>query len=652
MYAGRTGRRARRRRARGPAPAAAGPRSRRRTRRPSRSSRSTCCGGEDRGGQQAEPVAEGGHAEHQPEPAERPDPQDRRAARRARTGRRARPRPARCPTPVAVDRPRRRRRPARPSTRLLATVWRWRHLRVDACRGHRAASAARAPTVVRCWIMRRPILVRLDRRHPLIADGPSSDAIADRWRRGRTSTRAAFAFCPIRVTVQACDRAVAGPTAHRRARPRRVDAARRHRRARLDAATAALDPPFAVLDATPSTPTPPPWSRRAAGKPIRVASKSVRCRDAARATCWPGPGWRGVMAYTLPEAIWLVRSRRQRRHPGRLPDRGPGRAGRAGRRSDELAAAITLMVDSVDQLDLVDAVVAARPAGPTLRVCLDLDASWRPLGRRAHVGVRRSPLHSPAAGRRAGRRGSSRRPGFRLVGLMSYEAQIAGLGDAPPGRPLYGRRDPGRCSAGRYAELLRRRGAAVAAVREHADLEFVNGGGTGSVAATAADPSVTEVDRRLRAVRADPVRRLPGLAPDAGRVLRRCRWSAGPAPGMVTVHGGGWIASGPADRPGCRCRCCPAGLRLLGDRGRRRGADPAGRARPRTRCASATGSGSATPRPASCASTSTSCTWSRGDAVDRRAADLPRRARARRSSDARSTGSAVDRPERLTWRCR
>lgn len=71
---------------------------------------------------------------------------------------------------------------------------------------------------------------------------------------------------------------------------------------------------------------------------------------------------------------------------------------------------------------------------------------------------------------------------------MSYEAQIAGLGDAPPGRPAYGRavRAMQRRS---LAELLRRRAAAVAAVRAHADLEFVNGGGTGSIAATGSDPS-------------------------------------------------------------------------------------------------------------------------------------------------------------------
>ena len=129
---------------------------------------------------------------------------------------------------------------------------------------------------------------------------------------------------------------------------------------------------------------------------------------------------------------------------------------------------------------------------------------------------------------------------------------------------------------GSHRELLAGAGAAVAAVREHADLEFVNGGGTGSVAATSADPAVTEVTAgsglygptlfdAYRAWRPTPA------AFFACAVVRR------PAPGIATVLGGGWIASGPAAAAGCPGPWLPAGLKLLGARGRRRGADPAGR---------------------------------------------------------------------------
>ena len=107
------------------------------------------------------------------------------------------------------------------------------------------------------------------------------------------------------------------------------------------------------------------------------------------------------------------------------------------------------------------------------------------------MGVRRSPIHSPAQAATLAA-AIATRAGFRLVAVMSYEAQIAGLGDAPPGRAVRGAaiRVMQRRS---LPEIIARRGAVVAAVREHADLEFVNGGGTGSIAETAADPAVTEV---------------------------------------------------------------------------------------------------------------------------------------------------------------
>jgi D-serine deaminase-like pyridoxal phosphate-dependent protein len=116
------------------------------------------------------------------------------------------------------------------------------------------------------------------------------------------------------------------------------------------------------------------------------------------------------------------------------------------------------------------------------------------------------------------------------------------------------------------AELADRRGRAVAAVREIADLEFVNGGGTGSVAATTADPAVTELTAgsglygptlfdAYRAWRPQPA------AYFATAVVRR------PGPGMVTVHGGGWIASGPAERSRLPRPVLPEGLTLLSTEG-------------------------------------------------------------------------------------
>ncbi|MGN9905953.1 amino acid deaminase/aldolase [Phytohabitans sp. LJ34] len=330
-------------------------------------------------------------------------------------------------------------------------------------------------------------------------------------------------------------------------------------RERLDKATAELDPPFAVVDLAAFDANARDLARRAAGKPLRVASKSVRSRaliERALAT----PGWHGVMSYTLAEAIWLVRTGMT--HDVLLAYPTADRSALCELAADPgLAAAITLMVDGPAQLDLVDS-VAAPGHRAEIRVCLDLDGSWRPLG--LHIGVRRSPVHTATTAGKVAREIASRR-GFRLVGLMAYDAQIAGLGDAPPQQALRGFAIR-LMQGGSYRDLLRRRGAALAAVREHADVELFNSGGTGSVAATAADPAVTEVTAGsglygpalfdgYRAWRPEPA------AFFALAVVRR------PAQGFVTVSGGGWIASGQTHASRQPVPWLPAGLRLVGTEG-------------------------------------------------------------------------------------
>lgn len=328
---------------------------------------------------------------------------------------------------------------------------------------------------------------------------------------------------------------------------------------RFDLATAALASPVAIVDLAAFDGNADAMAANAAGKPLRVASKSVRCRAALRRVL-ARPGWSGVLCYTLPEALWLVSD-------GLTTDAVVGypttdRPALARLAADPAArAAVTIMVDAVEQLDFVDSVVPPDAREP-IRVCIDLDGSWKPGG--LHIGVRRSPVHAaPTAGRLAA--AIAGRRGFRLVGLMCYEAQIAGLGDRPPGQPVRGMAIRAIQSRS-WTELLERRGAAVAAVREHADLEFVNGGGTGSVAASAADPSLTEVAAgsglygptlfdAYRAWQPEPAAFF-GLS-----VVRK------PTPETATVLGGGWIASGETAKSRQPSPVLPAGLRLIPQEG-------------------------------------------------------------------------------------
>jgi D-serine deaminase-like pyridoxal phosphate-dependent protein len=315
----------------------------------------------------------------------------------------------------------------------------------------------------------------------------------------------------------------------------------------LSAATAELDPPYGVVSLPALAHNAHDMLRRAGGTTIRVASKSVRVRgivDAVLAL----PGYSGVLAYTLSEALWLASG-----DAAHVPIEdvvvGYPTAERAAIRrlatDPALASRVTLMVDEIEQLDLIDSVI---PPGrrETIRVALELDASWtnRVLG---HIGAWRSPI-ATAADARAFAAAIVARPGFALVGMMAYESQIAGLVDQPVGRPAYGamvRWIQKRSTA----ELSGRRGDVVAAVREVAELEFVNGGGTGSLERTGAEEAVTEIAAGSGLFGPHLFDHYSHFspAPAAAFALSVVRK---PRTDMATLLGGGWVASGPpaADR--------------------------------------------------------------------------------------------------------
>ncbi|MEU6118906.1 amino acid deaminase/aldolase [Streptomyces sp. NPDC047117] len=307
--------------------------------------------------------------------------------------------------------------------------------------------------------------------------------------------------------------------------------------ARYDRATAHLDAPLAIVDLAAFDANAADLVRRAHGKPVRVASKSVRCR-ALLERVLARDGFAGIMSFTLAESLWLARSGFS---DVLLAYPSADRAAFAELADDpKLAAAVTVMVDDVAQLELID---AARAGGRAeIRVCLELDTAFRTAGGRMRVGARRSPLREPAQLAEFARL-VARRPGFKVVGLMAYEGHVAGVGDAVAGRPLFSRSVRVMQAAARR-ELARRRWEAVRAVRAEApDLEFVNGGGTGSVQGTAAEAAVTEVaaGSGLYVPRLfDNFRSFSGrpAALFAQPVVRR------PGPGVVTVLGGGYPASG------------------------------------------------------------------------------------------------------------
>jgi D-serine deaminase-like pyridoxal phosphate-dependent protein len=330
-------------------------------------------------------------------------------------------------------------------------------------------------------------------------------------------------------------------------------------RDQLERATAHLDPPFAVVDLAAFDANALDLVRRADGVPIRVVSKSLRCRTLIERVL-ARPGYRGVMSYSLAEALWLHASGTTEDLLVAYPtaDRAALRALAA---DDAARQHITITIDSAGHLDFIDATLGA--GHPPVRVCVDLDMSWRPLplpyGPVVQVGTWRSPLRTAAEAALFAETVLGR-PGFSLVGVLGYEGQIAGLGDAPPGHPVRAR-VVRAMQARSAAELRERRSEAVRRIRALTPLEFVNGGGTGSLESTAADKSVTELAAGSGLVAPtlfDAYRNFhprPALQ-YALPVVRR------PGPGVATLYSGGYVASGTGTPDRLPKPFLPAGLRL------------------------------------------------------------------------------------------
>ncbi|MGZ4495505.1 MAG: amino acid deaminase/aldolase [Nocardioides sp.] len=328
------------------------------------------------------------------------------------------------------------------------------------------------------------------------------------------------------------------------------------RLARAVAEVADLTTPAYVVDLDTFDTNATDLARRAGGKPVRVASKSLRV-PALISRALAADGFGGVLGYTLREALWLVEEGVSDDVVVGYPTVDCGALARLVD-DEEAARCITLMIDDVAHLDLVEAARGSR-GGALVRVAIDVDAGLR-IGHR-YVGPKRSPLHDVADVVALAEEVLAR-PGFDLVGVMTYEGQVAGVPDDVPSRRARSA-VVRRLKSASVAQLAERRTTIAAALRELTELEFWNAGGSGSLETSAADPAVTEVTAGsglLVPALFDHYRSFtPRPAAFFGvPVVRR------PGPGVVTVAGGGLVASGPAGQDRLPLPWAPPGLRLTG----------------------------------------------------------------------------------------
>jgi D-serine deaminase-like pyridoxal phosphate-dependent protein len=293
------------------------------------------------------------------------------------------------------------------------------------------------------------------------------------------------------------------------------------------------------------------------GKQLRVASKSVRVPDLLRHIVdVGGPHFRGLMCFSLAEARLLAEYGFDDLLIAYPTVQASDLA--IAWELSEKGKTVTLMVDSPRHVAiLADFWQRRGSARAPLGLCVDLDMSWRPFG--LHVGAQRSPVRT-VEDLEAVIDAIDAHADVRLAGLMGYEAQIAGLGDENPFAPLL---NPAK-------KLIKRLSTQDVKKKRHAiarllatrgiQLDFFNGGGTGSIRTTSEEDWITEVAAGSGFLQSHLFDYYASNAnqPAFCFALQVTRSSQ---PDHVTCQSGGFIASGPTDPDKAPIPFLPQGLK-------------------------------------------------------------------------------------------
>jgi D-serine deaminase-like pyridoxal phosphate-dependent protein len=335
------------------------------------------------------------------------------------------------------------------------------------------------------------------------------------------------------------------------------------RLARYEALFADRGSPFAFVDMDAFWSNSRQMTSRAGGVPIRVASKSLRCAPLVRRILESEGRWQGQLTFSPQETLWLAEqgfSDLLLAYPtvdvealaalAAFTDANPG-------------GAPTVMIDCAEHLDLID---RAHGGGAPLRVAIDVDCGFWMAGGKVKLGPKRSPVHTAEDAVTLVRE-IERRSSATLVGLMFYEGLVAGVGDNAPGLANRAMNQAIRQIQKRSVdELAERRAEVVGAVRRIAPLEFVNGGGTGSLHTTSREEAVTDIAAgsgfyaptlfdTYTAFKLEPAA-IFGLP-----IVRK------PSPEVATALGGGYHASGVGAKDRMPSPYLPEGLKFDGNEG-------------------------------------------------------------------------------------
>ncbi|MCU0443523.1 MAG: amino acid deaminase/aldolase [Microscillaceae bacterium] len=319
-----------------------------------------------------------------------------------------------------------------------------------------------------------------------------------------------------------------------------------------------IEKPFAFVDLDYFDANVQSIKNRAGSKKIRIATKSLRCTHLLQRILNQDAQYQGLMTYCAPETVYLSRWGFDNLLLG-YPVYDPSQIEDLVKEIQK-GKKITLMVDSEAHIRQIASIAEAYQV--VVSVCLDVDMSsdfWGGI----HFGVYRSSVKTPEQALKVWEI-IKQQPSIRLSGIMGYEAQIAGLGAKKPTLMNQLIRFLKKRS---IQELAKRRAAVVAAITsQNPDLEFVNGGGTGSLESTILEKVVSEVtvgsgfyssglfDNYLE------FKHLPAVA-YAIEIVRQ------PQTNIYTCAGGGYVASGAVGKEKLPSPYLPWGCALIANEG-------------------------------------------------------------------------------------
>lgn len=296
------------------------------------------------------------------------------------------------------------------------------------------------------------------------------------------------------------------------------------------------------------------------GVNLRIATKSVRSIDVLKYIQSNSPHFLGLMSFSAAESVYLLEQGFENilcAYPSldstsivkTLPYVKQG-------------AVMVWMVDNIEQWQVLEQI--GRQHNCVLDVCLDINMSMSLP--KIYFGTKRSKLITLSDVKKLLKRSKSFTHS-RVTAMMGYEAQIAGLPESLPDKPLLAPAIRSLKSLSKR-QVSSRRGKIARWLNNNGyPLSIVNGGGSGSMAFTCAQPEVTEItvgSAYYYPALFSYMDSMQDFTPAAGFVLPVTRQ---PESKVITCHSGGFIASGAMGSDKAPLIVYPPNLTILKDEG-------------------------------------------------------------------------------------